>query len=302
MKTGLLSTTDVSNMFKVNESTVKRWTDKGSLKCIKTPGGHRKYKMKDVVEFMDTFHYDVADLLIPEKEQMNTITVSADYAILSKDFDALSEIFYNTVLEGNREHTFQFFNLLYANRISQTDIFDKILFPTFFRIGMKWVNNELGIEQEHLASNTALHAILKLQDHVNKKPKHGGIALLGCLEEEYHEMGITCVNNVLDAEGWTTYYLGANLPTESFIDAIENYVPDIVCVSSMTPKSQRWLIQQCGALRETTKIINGKLIVGGIAATEKLKKKVPADFVPSSIADVMTYVSALPIKTAPAHA
>lgn len=295
MKTGLLSTADVSNMFKVNESTVKRWTDKGSLKCIKTPGGHRKYKMKDVVEFMDTYAYDVTELLVPSKEHLSKITVSTDYAILSKDFDALSEIFYNTVLEGNREHTFHYLQILYANRISQIEIFDRILFPTFFKIGMKWMNNELGIEQEHLASNTAMHAILKLQDHITKKPKHGGIALLGCLEDEYHEMGITCVNNALDANGWTTYYLGANLPTESFVDAIEHYVPNAVLVSTMTPKSQRWIIEQCGVLRETTQIIGAKLIVGGIAASEKLKKKIPADFVPASVADVMAYVDTLPL-------
>jgi methanogenic corrinoid protein MtbC1 len=297
MKTGLLSTADVSNMFKVNESTVKRWTDKGSLKCIKTPGGHRKYKMKDVVEFMDMYAYDITELLVPGKEQLSKITVSTDYAILSKDFDALSEIFYNTVLEGNRENTFHLLQILYANRISQIEIFDRILFPTFFKIGMKWMSNELGIEQEHLASNTAMHAILKLQDHINKKPKHGRKALLGCLEDEYHELGITGVNNVLDAHGWTTYYLGANLPTESFVDAIENYLPDIVLVSSMTPKSQRWLIEQCGVLRETTQIIGAKLIVGGIAASDKLKKKIPADYVPSSIADVMTFIESLPLPS-----
>jgi excisionase family DNA binding protein len=302
MKSGLLSTAEVSNMFKVNESTVKRWTDKGSLKCIKTPGGHRKYKMKDVVEFMETFDYDVTELLVPGKEHLSKITVSTDYAILSKDFSALTEIFYNTVLEGNREETFRYLNLLYANRITQIEIFDRILFPAFQKIGSKWMNKELGVEQEHIASNTALHAIIKLQDHVTKKPKHAGKALLGCLENEYHELGITSVNNVLDAHGWTTYYLGANLPTESFVDAIENYVPDVVLVSSMTPQSKRWLIEQCGILRETSQIIGAKLIVGGIAPTDKLNKKIPADFVPTSIADVMTYIESLPLASKSVHA
>lgn len=297
MKTGLLSTAEVSNMLKVNESTVKRWTDKGSLKCIKTPGGHRKYRMKDVVDFMDTFEYDVTGLLVPGKEHFSTITVSTDYAILSKDFAALTEIFYNTILTGNREDTFHYLNLLSANRISLVEIYDRILFPAFQKIGTKWMNNELGVEQEHLASNTAMHAIVKLQDHVSKKPKHGGTALLGCLEDEYHELGITSVNNVLDAHGWTTYYLGANLPTESFVDAVEHYVPNAVLVSTMTPKSQRWIIEQCGILHETTQIIGAKLIVGGIAASEKLKKKIPADFVPSSIADVLTYIESLPLSS-----
>lgn len=281
-------------MLKVNESTIKRWTEKGSLRCIKTPGGHRKYKMKDVVDFMDTFSYDVTDLLVPSKENFSTVPVSTDYAILTKDFPALSELFYNTMLEGNREYTFQFLNLLYSNRITQIDLFDKIIVPSFQKIGMQWSIGQLGIEQEHLASNTALHSILKLQDVISKRPKHGGIALCGCLEGEYHEIGITCVNNALEANGWTTYYLGANLPVESFVDAIEHYVPNIVCASTTTPKSQKHVLQQCNALRETTSIINAKLIVGG-GIQDTLKKKLPADHVPSSIADLMNYVNSLPV-------
>lgn len=300
MKPGLLSTIEVSRMLKVNESTIKRWTDKGSLRCIKTPGGHRKYKMKDVVEFMDTFSYDVTDLLVPSKESMSKVNVSTDYAILTKDFPALSELFYNTMIEGNRENTFQFLNLMHANRITQTEIFDKIVVPAFHKVGMLWSSGQLGIEQEHLASNTALHSIIKLQDVVGRKPKHGGIALCGCLEEEYHELGITCVNNILEANGWTTYYLGTNLPLESFVDAVENYVPDIICVSTTTPKSQKHLLSQCRALRETAQIINAKLIVGG-GIPEAVKKKLPADHLPSSIADLMAYVNGLPLKVK-AHA
>jgi excisionase family DNA binding protein len=300
MKPGLLSTNEVSKMLKVNESTVKRWTDKGSLRCIKTPGGHRKYKMKDVVDFMDTFAYDVTDLLVPAKENLSAVNVSTDYAILTKDFAALADLFYNTMLEGNRENTFQFLNLLYVNRIGQIELFDKIVVPAFQKIGMKWLTGEIGIEQEHLASNTAMHAILRLQDVVTKKPKHGGIALCGCLEGEYHEIGITCVNSILEANGWTTYYLGANLPVESFIDAIENYVPNIVCASSTTPKTQKHLLSQCAALHETTAIINATLIVGG-GIPEALKKKVRADHIPSSIADLMTFVNSLPMMKS-AHA
>ncbi len=300
MKPGLLSTIEVSRMLKVNESTIKRWTDKGSLRCIKTPGGHRKYKMKDVVDFMDTFSYDVTDLLVPSKESMSKVNVSTDYAILTKDFPALSELFYNTMMEGNRENTFQFLNLLHANRITQTEIFDKIVVPAFQKVGMLWSSGQLGIEQEHLASNTALHSIIKLQDVVGRKPKHGGIALCGCLEEEYHELGITCVNNILEANGWTTYYLGTNLPLESFVDAVENYVPDIICVSTTTPKSQKHLLSQCRALRDTAQIINAKLIVGG-GIPDAVKKKLPADHLPSSIADLMAYVNALPLKVK-AHA
>ncbi|MBP9212565.1 MAG: cobalamin-dependent protein [Bacteroidetes bacterium] len=293
MKSNLLSTASVASMLKVNESTVKRWTEKGSLRCIKTPGGHRKYKMKDVVAFMDQFAYDVTDLLVPAKDQLKSVNVSTDYALLTKDFPALSDLFFNTALEGNREHTFQFLHLLYANRITQAEIYDRVVFPAFAKIGMQWSAGNLGIEQEHLASNTAMHAIIKLQDHITKKPSHGKIAVCGCLEEEYHEIGITCVNNILESNGWTTYYLGTNLPTESFIDAIEQYVPALVCVSSTVPKTKRYLTEACAAIHETTQIIGAKLVVGGLAAGDDMRKKLRADHIPHSIGELMSFVSTL---------
>ncbi len=283
-------------MLKVNESTIKRWTDKGSMKCIKTPGGHRKYKIHDVVAFMDAFSYDVTDLIIPAKEQLNKIAVSTDYAILTKDFTILSDIFYNTVLEGNRDYTFQYLQLLYANRIAQIDIVEKIIFPAFGTIGMRWMSGEIGIEQEHLASNTAMHAILKLQNNVQKQPTHGGIAICGCLEGEYHEIGITCVNGILESRGWTTYFLGPNLPVESFIDAVENYLPDIVCISSTMPKSTKQLLADCRQLHGTTQLINAKLIIGGIAASDKVRKKITADLIPNSVAEMLSFVEPITPK------
>ena len=47
----LYTTDDLSKMFRVGKSTIKRWTDEGKLQCFKTPGGHRKFKPSNVQEF-----------------------------------------------------------------------------------------------------------------------------------------------------------------------------------------------------------------------------------------------------------
>jgi methanogenic corrinoid protein MtbC1 len=260
---------------------------------MKTPGGHRKYKVKDVVEFMDACRFDPADLLVPSDKKLNTIGVSTDYAILTKDFTVLADIFYNTIMEGNREHAFQFLNLLYVNRITTTELYDTIISPALFAVGVKWMKNEIGIEREHLASNTALHAIVQLQDNVARRARTNNVALCGCLEEEYHEIGITCVNNALDSHGWTTYYLGPNLPADSFIDAVENYVPNIICISTTTPKSKKMLLKNLHRIKDSASLINAKLIVGGAGAGESIRKKLPVDFVSQSIAELLGYVDSL---------
>ena len=45
------STKELAKMWDVSESTVKRWADAGMLRCRKTAGGHRKFEIRDVVEF-----------------------------------------------------------------------------------------------------------------------------------------------------------------------------------------------------------------------------------------------------------
>lgn len=48
MKTDLLTTKEVANLFNVVEATVTRWAKNGELKCIRTPGNHRRYYADEV--------------------------------------------------------------------------------------------------------------------------------------------------------------------------------------------------------------------------------------------------------------
>src|SRR2546422_10975194 len=50
MRDRFYSTADLSRMCGVTISTIKRWTDAGLLRCGRTPGGHRKFRVQDVAE------------------------------------------------------------------------------------------------------------------------------------------------------------------------------------------------------------------------------------------------------------
>ena len=47
----LFSTTELARMWNVSESTIKRWCDAGDLKCVKTPGGHRRFNLEAISRF-----------------------------------------------------------------------------------------------------------------------------------------------------------------------------------------------------------------------------------------------------------
>src|SRR5512142_2560591 len=63
MNSDVLSTRQVATLLGVGEATVKRWADAGEIDCFRTPGGHRKFRLRDVTAFVQTRGYDAPGVL-----------------------------------------------------------------------------------------------------------------------------------------------------------------------------------------------------------------------------------------------
>ena len=98
------------------------------------------------------------------------------------------------------------------------------------------------------------------------------------------------MRNVLDAEGWTTLYLGPNLPVDSFIQAVERYRPHLVCVSATTPKTRSAFHKDCIALHTATQRMGAHLMIGGSATMQHGAGDIATDYVPASIADALRWI------------
>jgi excisionase family DNA binding protein len=57
-RTKFFSTADIARMLSVDASTVKRWADSGRLPCYKTVGGHRRFSLPQVREFVASYHLE----------------------------------------------------------------------------------------------------------------------------------------------------------------------------------------------------------------------------------------------------
>jgi MerR family transcriptional regulator, light-induced transcriptional regulator len=285
MQDGYLSTAQVSELLKVNETTVKRWTNNGCLHCSKTPGGHRKYLMQDLAEFLGKYKY-VND-------------PSVDLAALGRDtwipaagnLSMTTRQLLDAIIKGDRAETFRILSLLHTRRLSFANICDLVIQPAMQEVGRMWAEKQIGIETEHLASHTATNALMRLHCTMTKKPLRSTTALCACLEGELHEIGIACVNNYLESEGWNTYYLGANVPVDSLVNAVEHYSPHLVCLSATVPKKRKTFLRDLIALSVAARSAGAKILIGGnVIKQPGMRRRIPSDACATSLGEVSVFV------------
>ena len=49
----LLTPGEVAEIFRVTPKTVSHWADAGRLPCVRTPGGHRRFRESEVHALLD---------------------------------------------------------------------------------------------------------------------------------------------------------------------------------------------------------------------------------------------------------
>lgn len=269
MSDELLSTTEVAKYLKVNVSTIKRWANAEKLICFKTIGKHRKYRLKDVIDFAEKNSFDVSPVVTgyaKNNEKFNEIS----FAVYSKDVKKLSEILYNLLIKGDRDMVTRFFKFIYTGKIDLVTIIDDIIFPAQHKLGELWKKKKIGVDTEHIATFTNMQSFIKLQDIVNKKSPNGLVSVAGCFEGEFHSFGIVAISSLLEAEGWTNYVIGDNTPAISFINTIKNYKPALVCISATYISDEKSFIRDCKRLVLASHKAGTKITLGG--SPEKLEK------------------------------
>jgi excisionase family DNA binding protein len=59
----LLTSYEVGEILQVNPSSINKWIKDGRIEAFRTPGGHRRIRVGDLVTFLDTHHMPVPESL-----------------------------------------------------------------------------------------------------------------------------------------------------------------------------------------------------------------------------------------------
>lgn len=256
----ILSSKQVAEILGVNESSVKRWADNGMLNCFKTPGGHSKFKKEDLLLFSSKYSFelksDINDSSL-EKKQNNDV-----------DFRIIVDLLYKKLFVASESEITDFLYSLHLSGISLVELYDNVIAKTMFKVGEKWKHKEITVAQEHIAANKIIKSLIKLHDKIASMPFNGLKALCGSLEDEFHELSLLSVSNVLNYYGWKVVYVGANVPLKAFQSSINEHKPDIVCLSTTIINNPKKFMSDIGKLYSAANTAGSKLLLGGIGVNK----------------------------------
>lgn len=110
----------------------------------------------------------------------------------------------------------------------------QIIQPTMETLGTKWVQGELSVAQEHLASNLVRQKLITLIQDQGNISLPGLHFIAASAPEEEHELGL--LNFVLLArhQGWRVTYLGQRTPLEEMARHAHDHKAGVIVVSITT--------------------------------------------------------------------
>ncbi len=274
-------------MLGVAETTVKRWADEGTLHCLRTPGGHRKFLLKDIAHFAEENGFVVGGtepptMTGPESDRLQL-------GVLTHNYGLVSEVFREEALRADRESLLAFLLYLYKHQTPLKLIVDRVLQPAFAAIGQLWEEGKLEINREHAASQATLEALVRMAAELHRKEPNGRSAVCACTEDELHELGLRGLAYSLEAEGWKVHYLGANSPAETLRAFLHVAHPDLVCLSVTSAGRNGELFHGLRKLVDEAHAYGGKVIAGGHRAARLPEHQVACDMIARSVEEAIEY-------------
>jgi len=216
MQDTIFSTADLADLLRVSCATVKRWADHDRIRCFKTPGGHRKFRLSDIANFLERTGYRASGVLAAILNDARS-NHAVEEAVIRRDLEAVVPAFERRALRGDVEGLGCLLSALSANGVRLSEAFDAVMGPAFQSIGDRWLSGELTVVDEHIATNAAIEALGRVRGRIQPEPGDVRTAMCACLPGEYHELGIRAVAVILERHGFRATSSGADTP----LDAIE---------------------------------------------------------------------------------
>ena len=124
-----------------------------------------------------------------------------------------------------------------ADGASPEDLYLQVFQPALQEVGHRWALGDLSVADEHLATAVTHQLLDEVSPRMRTVPWGGRLAVVSSTPDELHALGARMVADFLEADGWEVLQLGAATPADDLVAFVEREAPDMVALSTTTPRS-----------------------------------------------------------------
>ena len=203
----------------------------------------------------------------------------------------LRKAYLEALLLSETRHALHIIEEASASGIPLVEIYEDILQPTMQEVGELWHQGRITVDKEHYCTSTTQMALAQFYKEVFSQPRKNRTILTSCVGSELHEMGGRMLSDLFEYHGWDSVYLGAAVPMNALLSAVEVHHPDLVALSVTMPQHLPLCYEMVMALRSRFPAI--KIAVGGRAfsMTNELWRKWPVDIYTERAKDLVVWAS-----------
>jgi excisionase family DNA binding protein len=234
-----MRTEEVARLAGVGPTAVKRWSEGGLLRCVRTPGGHRRFVRAEVEAFLRGR--------------------SGEAAATGRDR------WIGALLEPGEPHAIEALLLAERARTGAWHGAAASAGDALARLGALWASGEVTILEEHRASERLARALARVGEAIPLHPR-APRALLACAEGDEHTLGLALAELVLREAGWAADWAGRRTPLAELRPALERG-PRLLAVSASAASGDALALRrQADALGRLARATGATLVLGGAGA------------------------------------
>ncbi len=169
----------------------------------------------------------------------------------------------NALLDGDKKQCYQIVLKLIKDNVGIKEIYMDLLQRSMYRIGLLWEKERCSVADEHIATKITEGLIELVSSSFTNEQKFGKLALITCIDKEFHDLGARMVTGYFESSGWNTIFAGSNTPEQDILRLIKDKRPDVVGISSSFYININRLIKLVQVIKED--FPEQEILVGGQA-------------------------------------
>ncbi len=149
-------------------------------------------------------------------------------SLINKD---IYDDYISSLLRGEKSHCREIVLSLIHQKIKLKELYLQLFQKSLYEVGDLWEKNKISVATEHLATSITSNLMTLAYPLIFSSEKKGKKVIVTSVANEYHEIGARMIADMMEFEGWDSYFIGSNTPLEDIEKMIREKEPDLLALS-----------------------------------------------------------------------